>query len=64
MRVGSEVWAVANTRLEELLTFLNSDGPETQRTLCALEGLALVLHLAARCSSPTRYLTGIYGRCH
>uniref|UniRef100_A0A8C3AR75 Serine/threonine-protein kinase ATR n=1 Tax=Cyclopterus lumpus TaxID=8103 RepID=A0A8C3AR75_CYCLU len=45
MRVGSEVWAVANSRLEELLTFLNSDGPETKRT--ALEGVALILHLAA-----------------
>uniref|UniRef100_A0A8C3AWJ2 Serine/threonine-protein kinase ATR n=1 Tax=Cyclopterus lumpus TaxID=8103 RepID=A0A8C3AWJ2_CYCLU len=51
MRVGSEVWAVANSRLEELLTFLNSDGPETKRT--ALEGVALILHLAALCSSPT-----------
>ncbi|XP_031703455.1 serine/threonine-protein kinase ATR [Anarrhichthys ocellatus] len=53
MRVGSEVWAVVNSRLEELLTFLNSDGPETKLTLCALEGLALILHLAALCSSPT-----------
>lgn len=54
MRVRSEVWAVVNTRLEELLTFLNSDGPETTETLSALEGLALILHLAALCSSPTR----------
>ncbi|XP_056281623.1 serine/threonine-protein kinase ATR isoform X2 [Pseudoliparis swirei] len=51
MRVGSEVWAVVNGRLEELLTFLNSDGPDTKRT--ALEGVALILHLAALCSSPT-----------
>ncbi|XP_032356106.1 serine/threonine-protein kinase ATR [Etheostoma spectabile] len=53
MRAGSEVWAVVNSRLEELLTFLNSDGPETEQTLSALEGLALILHLAALCSSPT-----------
>ncbi len=55
MRVRSEVWAVVNSRLEELLTFLNSDSeePETTQTLSALEGLALILHLAALCSSPT-----------
>ncbi|CAB1433197.1 unnamed protein product [Pleuronectes platessa] len=55
MRVQSEVWAVVNSRLEELLTLLNSDSaePETHQTLCALEGLALTLHLAALCSSPT-----------
>ncbi|XP_070697802.1 serine/threonine-protein kinase ATR [Pempheris klunzingeri] len=53
MRVGSEVWAVVNSRLEELLTFLNSDEAETTRTLSALKGLALILHLAALCSSPT-----------
>ncbi|XP_049917731.1 serine/threonine-protein kinase ATR [Epinephelus moara] len=53
MRVGSEVWAVVNSRLEELLTFLNSDGPETKQTLSALEGVALILHLAACCTSPT-----------
>uniref|UniRef100_A0A667ZDZ5 Serine/threonine-protein kinase ATR n=1 Tax=Myripristis murdjan TaxID=586833 RepID=A0A667ZDZ5_9TELE len=52
MRVRSDVWAAVNGRLEELLTFLNSD-PETPRTLPALEGLALILHLAALCSSPT-----------
>ncbi|XP_068435941.1 serine/threonine-protein kinase ATR isoform X2 [Clinocottus analis] len=51
MRVGSEVWAVVNARLEELLTFLNSDGPETKQA--ALEGVALILHLAALCCSPT-----------
>ena len=54
MRAGSDVWAVVNSRLEELLTFLISDGPETKQTLCALEGLALILHLAALCSAPTR----------
>lgn len=56
MRVRSEVWAVVNSRLEELLTFLNSDSeePETTQTLSALEGLALILHLAALCSSPTK----------
>ncbi|XP_062295726.1 serine/threonine-protein kinase ATR [Scomber scombrus] len=55
MRVRSEVWAVVNRRLEELLTFLISDSnePEITQTLCALEGLALILHLAALCSSPT-----------
>ncbi|XP_049452852.1 serine/threonine-protein kinase ATR [Epinephelus fuscoguttatus] len=53
MRVGSEVWAVMNRRMEELLTFLNSDGPETTKTLSALEGVALILHLAACCTSPT-----------
>ncbi|XP_045917946.1 serine/threonine-protein kinase ATR isoform X1 [Micropterus dolomieu] len=53
MRVCSEVWAVVNGWLEELLTFLNSDKPETTQSLSALEGLALILHLAALCSSPT-----------
>ncbi|XP_042356809.1 serine/threonine-protein kinase ATR [Plectropomus leopardus] len=53
MRVGSEVWAVVNSRLEELLTLLNSGDPETKQTLSALEGLALILHLAALCASPT-----------
>ncbi|XP_071768484.2 serine/threonine-protein kinase ATR [Centroberyx gerrardi] len=52
MRVRSEVWAVVNSRLEELLTFLNSD-PDLLETLPALEGLARILHLAALCSSPT-----------
>uniref|UniRef100_A0A8C4H2C7 Serine/threonine-protein kinase ATR n=1 Tax=Dicentrarchus labrax TaxID=13489 RepID=A0A8C4H2C7_DICLA len=57
MRVLSEVWAVVNTRLEELLTFLNSDAdePEATQILSALEGLALILHLAALCSSPTSH---------
>ncbi|XP_056250377.1 serine/threonine-protein kinase ATR [Seriola aureovittata] len=55
MRVRSEVWAVVNSRLEELLALLNSDSvePETTQTLSALEGLALTFHLAALCSSPT-----------
>uniref|UniRef100_A0A3B4Z4L9 Serine/threonine-protein kinase ATR n=1 Tax=Stegastes partitus TaxID=144197 RepID=A0A3B4Z4L9_9TELE len=52
MRVRSEVWAVLNGRLEELLTLLNSDStePESTKTLSALQGLALILHLAALCS--------------
>lgn len=56
MRVRSEVWAVVSSRLEEILTFLNSnsDEPETTQTLSALEGLALILRLAAFCYSPTR----------
>lgn len=50
-----EVWAAARGRLEELLTFLDSAEPEPTRTLSALEGVALLLHLAAGCSSPLRY---------
>lgn len=57
MRVRSEVWAVVNSRLEELLTLLNSGQAESAQTLPALEGLALILHLAALCSSPTRQYT-------
>ncbi|KAM9842902.1 serine/threonine-protein kinase ATR [Aulostomus maculatus] len=53
MRTHCEVWAVVSSRLEELLTFLNSDSDETKQTLSALEGLGLILHLAALCSSPT-----------
>ncbi|XP_027130563.1 serine/threonine-protein kinase ATR [Larimichthys crocea] len=53
MRVRSEVWAVVNSRLEELLTLLNSGQAESAQTLPALEGLTLILHLAALCSSPT-----------
>lgn len=66
MRVRSEVWAVANSRLEELLTSLNSDSaePETTQTLSALEGLALILHLAALYSSPTRYCTNMHTCFH
>ncbi|XP_038156648.1 serine/threonine-protein kinase ATR isoform X1 [Cyprinodon tularosa] len=54
MRVQSEVWASLNRRLEELLALLNSDSaePESQQTVSALRGVALVLHLAAFCSSP------------
>lgn len=56
MRVYSEVWAVVNSRLEELLTLLTSDSEEQESTrpLSALQGVALILHLAALCSSPTR----------
>ncbi|KAM6969300.1 serine/threonine-protein kinase ATR [Tautogolabrus adspersus] len=53
MRVGSEVWAVVHSRLEELLTMLISVGPESTQTLSALEGLGLILHLVACCSYPT-----------
>uniref|UniRef100_A0A8D3CTB5 Serine/threonine-protein kinase ATR n=1 Tax=Scophthalmus maximus TaxID=52904 RepID=A0A8D3CTB5_SCOMX len=65
MRVGSEVWAVVNSRLEELLTLLNSDSakPETTQMLSALRGLALTLRLAALCSSPTSYLCPIAYNC-
>ncbi|KAM4723913.1 serine/threonine-protein kinase ATR [Anableps anableps] len=54
MRVGSEVWATLNHRLEELLTLLSSNcaEPESSQTLSALQGLALILRLAALCSSP------------
>lgn len=54
MRVCSEAWKMVNTRLEELLTFLNTDQPETPLILCSLKGLGLILHLAAQSSSPTR----------
>ncbi|KAM8736458.1 serine/threonine-protein kinase ATR isoform 1-T1 [Acanthopagrus schlegelii] len=55
MRVHSEVWTVVNSRLEELLTVLNSDSEEQETTqpLSALQGVALIFHLAALCSSPT-----------
>ncbi|XP_047467138.1 serine/threonine-protein kinase ATR [Mugil cephalus] len=54
MHARSEVWAVLSGRMEELLTLLNSDSaePETTQTLSALQGMALILHLAALCSSP------------
>ncbi|MEQ2162598.1 hypothetical protein GOODEAATRI_021412 [Goodea atripinnis] len=54
MRVGSEVWTTLNHRLEELLALLNSDStePESSQTLATLQGLALILHLAAFSSSP------------
>ncbi|KAM6912554.1 serine/threonine-protein kinase ATR isoform 1-T1 [Xenentodon cancila] len=56
MQVRSDVWAVLSSRLEELLMLLNSDSgeAESRRTLSALQGLALILQLAARCSSPSR----------
>ncbi|KAM8833099.1 serine/threonine-protein kinase ATR [Synchiropus picturatus] len=55
MRVRSEVWAVASSRLDELLAFLNSDAcqPESAETLSALQGVALILHLSAACVFPT-----------
>lgn len=58
MRVSSEVWAALNQRLEELLTVLSSCSaePESLQALSALQGLALILHLAALCSSTLRYL--------
>uniref|UniRef100_A0A3B4AQY2 Serine/threonine-protein kinase ATR n=1 Tax=Periophthalmus magnuspinnatus TaxID=409849 RepID=A0A3B4AQY2_9GOBI len=57
MRVHSEVWAVINARLEELLNFVNSNSHEAENPeiLSAVQGLALILHLATLCSSPTRY---------
>ncbi|XP_012731184.2 serine/threonine-protein kinase ATR [Fundulus heteroclitus] len=54
MRVGSEVWATLSRRLEELLALLDSNSAEAEssQSLSALQGLALILHLAALCSSP------------
>ncbi|KAK0130626.1 Serine/threonine-protein kinase atr [Merluccius polli] len=52
MRVRSAVWAETSRHLEHLLTSLNSE-PEFVHGTRALEGLALVLHLAALCTSPT-----------
>lgn len=66
MRVRSEVWAAVTSRLDDLLASLvNCDldlttpEPDTdpQMTLRALEGLALILHLAGLCYTHTRYLT-------
>ncbi|KAM6960680.1 serine/threonine-protein kinase ATR [Aplochiton taeniatus] len=52
MRVRSELWAAVRARMEELLTSLNSDlQPDLKGSLPALEGLALILHLAGLCSS-------------
>ncbi|KAM9356452.1 serine/threonine-protein kinase ATR isoform 2-T2 [Pholidichthys leucotaenia] len=50
----SEVWGVMNSRLEELLSILMSDSSknESTQTLSALQGLTLLLHLTALCSSP------------
>ncbi|XP_077417783.1 serine/threonine-protein kinase ATR isoform X2 [Vanacampus margaritifer] len=52
----SEVWAVLSRRFDELLALSDSDGgqPECARRLAALRGVALILRLAAVCSSPTR----------
>ncbi|XP_028293251.1 serine/threonine-protein kinase ATR [Gouania willdenowi] len=47
----SDVWAVLTNRLEELLTSVTSEG-ESSHALCALQGVAIILHLAALCSSP------------
>ncbi|XP_029973557.1 serine/threonine-protein kinase ATR [Salarias fasciatus] len=57
MRERSDVWAVLSSRLEELLAFLNSHPAdcESAQRLCALQGLDLILHLAAFCSSPIRF---------
>ncbi|CAN9502464.1 unnamed protein product [Ophioblennius macclurei] len=54
MRERSDVWAMLSCRLEELVTFSNSDSAKRKslQTLCALQGLDLILHLAALCSSP------------
>ncbi|KAF6726268.1 Serine/threonine-protein kinase ATR [Oryzias melastigma] len=52
MSARSEVWAVLKSRLEELLTLLSSEKPESPQTLWALQGLALILHLAGCCFSP------------
>lgn len=56
MRVHSKVWAALNSRLEELLMLLDSSSakPETTQSASALQGLALMLHQAALCSSPVR----------
>nr|XP_057946886.1 serine/threonine-protein kinase ATR isoform X2 [Doryrhamphus excisus] len=58
MCARSQVWAVVSSRLEELLTILNSDPgePETMEILSALRGLASILRLAAICFSPSRPL--------
>nr|XP_046179436.1 serine/threonine-protein kinase ATR [Oncorhynchus gorbuscha] len=62
MRVRSEVWAAVSSRLDDLLASLvNCDlDPTTpepdadpQMTLRALEGLALILHLAGLCYTHT-----------
>ncbi|KAJ3613478.1 hypothetical protein NHX12_019727 [Muraenolepis orangiensis] len=52
MRVQSVVWAETSAHLQLLLTSLNSE-PEPEQGVRALEGLSLVLHLAALCTSPT-----------
>ena len=54
MCVRSVVWAETSGRIEHLLTSLNSD-PEPGNAAYALDGLALLLHLVALCTTPTRY---------
>ncbi|XP_061551565.1 serine/threonine-protein kinase ATR [Phycodurus eques] len=56
MCAGSKVWAALSRRLVELLTLFNSDAEELEsaQSLAAFRGVALVLRLAAVCSSPTR----------
>ncbi|KAM9708676.1 serine/threonine-protein kinase ATR isoform 1-T1 [Menidia menidia] len=58
MRVCSEVWALLSGQLEQLLGRFSSNPSEDAQTLSALRGLALILHLAALCSSP------IHSPCH
>ena len=53
MRVRSVVWAETSSRMEHLLTSLNSE-PEPGDAVHALDGLALLLHLVALCTTPTR----------
>ncbi|XP_045063840.1 serine/threonine-protein kinase ATR isoform X2 [Coregonus clupeaformis] len=62
MRVRSEVWAAVSARLDDLLASLvNCDhdlktpepDADPQMTLRALEGLALILHLAGLCYTHT-----------
>ncbi|XP_030212900.1 serine/threonine-protein kinase ATR [Gadus morhua] len=52
MRVRSVVWAETSSRMEHLLTSLNSE-PEPGDAVHALDGLALLLHLVALCTTPT-----------
>ncbi|XP_011488483.1 serine/threonine-protein kinase ATR isoform X2 [Oryzias latipes] len=52
MSARSEVWAVLKIRLEELLDPLSSAEPGSPQTLFALQGLALILHVAGCCFSP------------
>ncbi|XP_054597718.2 serine/threonine-protein kinase ATR isoform X1 [Nothobranchius furzeri] len=52
MQVQGEVWSVLNARLEELLTLLDSAEAQSTQVLFALQGLTLILRLAACCSSP------------
>ncbi|XP_049596564.1 serine/threonine-protein kinase ATR [Syngnathus scovelli] len=55
VRDDSQVWAVLSHRLEELLVFdSDAEEPESDNSLVALQGVALILRLAAVCSSPTR----------